>query len=131
MNKGLEALEVAKQLKEFVLKFIKNDLDRRFVIGSFNILEKELKAYEQTKGIEEDLGIDLATAVNGAYNGIYYIHPSKENSDMKIMKGYIDLSSVDKMEHSFILNNSCCCLSFLDYGKKRLGGWALTKEELL
>ena len=40
----LEALEVSKQLKDFVLEFIKNGLDRRFVHGSFDIIETALKA---------------------------------------------------------------------------------------
>lgn len=83
----------------------------------------------QLEDIEERLGIDLITAVKGAYNGIYYIHPSKD-TDMEIMKGYISLSSVDKMEHSFFVEGTLCCLSFLNYGKKIRGGWAFTKEEL-
>lgn len=49
MSKGLEALEVSKQLKDFVLEFIKNGLDRRFIHGSFDIIEKELKALEIIK----------------------------------------------------------------------------------
>ena len=39
-----EALEVSKQLKGFVLEFIKNGLDRRFINGSFDIIETALKA---------------------------------------------------------------------------------------
>ena len=41
---GLEALEVSKQLKGFVLGFIKNGLYRRFINGSFDIIETALKA---------------------------------------------------------------------------------------
>lgn len=40
----LEALEVSKQLKDFVLEFIKNGLDRRFINGSFGIIETALKS---------------------------------------------------------------------------------------
>ena len=40
----LEALKVSKQLKGFVLEFIKNGLDRRFIHGSFEIIETALKA---------------------------------------------------------------------------------------
>lgn len=47
MNNELEALKVSKQLKDFVLGFVKNDLDRRFIHGSFNIIETELKDYEE------------------------------------------------------------------------------------
>ena len=46
MSEGLTPVEVSKELKDFVLEFVKNGLDRRFVIGSFNILEKALKDYE-------------------------------------------------------------------------------------
>jgi hypothetical protein len=46
MNKELTPLEVSKQLKDFVLEFVKNGLDRRFVRGSFDIIEKVLKAVD-------------------------------------------------------------------------------------
>lgn len=52
MNKGLEALEISKQLKDFVLKFVKNGLDRRLIHVSFDIIEKELKALEIIKSKE-------------------------------------------------------------------------------
>ena len=39
-----EALKASKQLKDFVLGFIKNGLDRRFIHGSFEIIETALKA---------------------------------------------------------------------------------------
>ena len=44
-----EALEVSKQLKDFVLEFIKNDLDRKFINCSFDIIEKNLKVLEIIK----------------------------------------------------------------------------------
>ena len=44
-----EALEVSKQLKDFVLEFIKNDLDRKFINFSFDIIEKNLKALDIIK----------------------------------------------------------------------------------
>ena len=43
MSKGLAPLEVSKELKDFVLEFVKNGLDRRFICGSFDLIEKELK----------------------------------------------------------------------------------------
>ena len=44
-----EALEVSKQLKDFVLEFIKNDLDRKFINCSFDIIEKNLKVLDIIK----------------------------------------------------------------------------------
>ena len=44
MNTGLETLNL---LKDFVLKDNKNGLDRRFIIGSCDILEQELKELEE------------------------------------------------------------------------------------
>lgn len=49
MSKELTPLEVLKQLKEFVLEFVNNGLDKMFVQGSFDIIEKELKDYEAYK----------------------------------------------------------------------------------
>lgn len=49
MTKELDALEVSKQLKDFVLEFVKNGLDRRFIHGSFEIIETALKDYENLK----------------------------------------------------------------------------------
>lgn len=46
MSKELTPLEVSKQLKDFVLEFVKNSLDRRFIIGSFDIIETSLKEKE-------------------------------------------------------------------------------------
>lgn len=51
MSKALEALEVSKQLKDFVLEFVKNGLDRMFINGSFDIIERELKEYELMKQV--------------------------------------------------------------------------------
>ena len=51
-----EALEVSKQLKDFVLEFIKNGLDRRFINGSFGIIETALKALNIIK--EKNVDID-------------------------------------------------------------------------
>lgn len=47
MKKELTPLEVSKQLKEFVLEFVKNGLDRIFIHGSFDIIENTLKDYEE------------------------------------------------------------------------------------
>lgn len=46
-NKELTPLEVSKQLKDFVLEFVKNGLDRIFIHGSFDIIDKTLKDYEE------------------------------------------------------------------------------------
>lgn len=46
MNKELKALEVSKQLKGFVLEFVKNGLDRMFINGSFETIETALTALE-------------------------------------------------------------------------------------
>lgn len=43
MNKELTPLEVSKQLKDFVLEFVNNGLDRIFINGSFDIIETALK----------------------------------------------------------------------------------------
>ncbi len=55
MNKELTPLEVSKQLKDFVLEFVKNGLDRRFIHGSFDIIETEIKKYNQLKIDYEEL----------------------------------------------------------------------------
>ena len=59
MSKELEALEVLKQLKDFVLEFVKNGLDRMFVDGSFDIIETALKEHEEHKQILNDYGLSL------------------------------------------------------------------------
>ena len=50
-----EALKASKQLKDFVLGFIKNGLDRRFILGSFEIIETALKALEIIKEKNVDI----------------------------------------------------------------------------
>ena len=50
-----EALKASRQLKDFVLGFIKNGLDRRFIIGSFEIIETALKALEIIKEKNVDI----------------------------------------------------------------------------
>lgn len=50
-----EALKASKQLKDFVLGFIKNGLHRRFIIGSFEIIETALKALEIIKKKNVDI----------------------------------------------------------------------------
>ena len=51
----LEALEVSKRLKDFVLEFIKNGLDRRFINVSFGIIKNELKALNIIKEKNVDI----------------------------------------------------------------------------
>lgn len=59
MSKGLEALEVSKQLKDFVLEFIKNGLDRRFIHGSFDIIETELERLEEARDMWKSIADNL------------------------------------------------------------------------
>ena len=47
LNDELTPLEVSKQLKDFVLEFVKNGLDRIFIHGSFATIETELKRLEE------------------------------------------------------------------------------------
>lgn len=42
----IKGLEVLKHLKDFVLEYTENGLDRRFIIGSCDTIEKELKDFE-------------------------------------------------------------------------------------
>lgn len=46
MSKDSTLLEVSKQLKVFVLEFVKNGLDRKFIHGSFDRIEAALEDYE-------------------------------------------------------------------------------------
>ena len=60
MTKELDALEVSKQLKDFVLEFVKNGLDRRFIHGSFDIIEtalKRLNYIDENRLSDEDIHI--------------------------------------------------------------------------
>lgn len=54
MSKELETLEVSKQLKDFVLEFVKNGLDRRFIHGSFYIIETAIKENGKLKECYEN-----------------------------------------------------------------------------
>ena len=55
-----EALKASKQLKDFVLGFIKNSFHRRFILGSFEIIETALKALEVIK--EKNVDIEYIKA---------------------------------------------------------------------
>ena len=71
MSEELEALEVSKQLKDFVLKFVKNGLDRRLIYGSFDIIEKELKEYQEMKAVKGTTTFDKSiedTLINACPN---------------------------------------------------------------
>ena len=68
MIKGLAPLEVSKELKDFVLEFVKNGLDRRFICGSFDLIEKELKVLEVIKNKEVQVAIFLLTNSCIGYN---------------------------------------------------------------
>ena len=50
-EKKLNALETSKKLADFVLGFVENGLDRRFVRGSFDIIDTELKEKVQLEKI--------------------------------------------------------------------------------
>ena len=90
--------------------------------------KKEINKLGQLEDLEEELGIDLITLFKGAFDGIWFRFPSKDVEKKELLFSFIDMGSIDKMEHSFLVLNEDirCCLSFLDYGKT----WALTKEEL-
>ena len=55
MNKELTPLQVSKQLKDFILEFVKNGLDRMFIDGSFDIIETALKQAQKDKEELEEL----------------------------------------------------------------------------
>ena len=76
MTKELEALKVSNQLKDFVLKFVKNGLDRRFIHGSFDIIETELKRLEQAENCVFTSKEDV----------------KKEHKVLEIIKKYLDCS---------------------------------------
>lgn len=67
-NKELTPLEVSDQLKEFILEFVNNGLDRMFVNGSFDIIETALKALEI---IKEDENLRTAVLLNCNYGKDY------------------------------------------------------------
>ena len=98
MNKELTPLEVSKQLKDFVLEFVKNGLDRMFVRSSFNIIEKELESLEK---------ID---------NSVSIIGPIEEMSPDVISKKLKALEIMKKKRLAWVwfIDNK---LSFEDYNK--------------
>ena len=49
MNKEISPLEVSKQLKDFIFELELGNVDKLFVKGSFDIIEKSLKALEIIK----------------------------------------------------------------------------------
>ena len=68
MNKELITLEVSKQLKDFVLEFVKNGLDRRFIRGSFDIIETVLKVLDIIKEKGVNVGLLSRCANAERYN---------------------------------------------------------------
>lgn len=121
MSKGLEALETLKLLKDFVLKNTENGLDRRLIIGGFDVLEKELKAYEKTKSAERKLGIDLVTLLKASTDGFWF-----KGQYGGLFEGH---GVLDFHKKAIVMDEDdgyYSCFPFSEYGKT----WALTKKEL-
>lgn len=87
----IEALKVLKQLKDFVLGFIKNGLDRRFINGSFDIIETELKALEIIK--EKNVDIEyIKTCFYDEKGGLKeYNSWARHNEDKELIQEELDL----------------------------------------
>lgn len=95
MNKGLTPLEVSKELKDFVLEFVKNGLDRRFICGSFDLIEKELKDKADQdralkliieKGVDMELLKKCGNAVS--YNSNVYAPQTLKIDDFVFLKEF-------------------------------------------
>ena len=61
MDKELTAVETLRLLKDFVLENNESGLDRSFICGSFDAIEKELKAHEIIK--KSDCPADIISAI--------------------------------------------------------------------
>lgn len=88
-NRG--ALKASKQLKDFVLGFIKNGLHRRFIIGSFEIIETALKALEIIK--EKNVDIEyIKTCFYNEKDGLKeYNSWVKHDEDKELIQEEFDL----------------------------------------
>lgn len=84
-----EALKASKQLKDFVLGFIKNGLHRRYIIGSFEIIETALKALEIIK--EKNVDILLVKNCYGPLAYAIYNSNINEVENIKLTKEEFDL----------------------------------------
>ena len=106
MNKEITPLEVAKQLKDFVLEFVKNGLDRRFVIGSFDIIEQSLQSLERYDA--EHLGIREA-----------------ELNDVKAMCKAFNIIKEKRVDVSWLVISD----DLKEYNEGLERKWKLTQEE--
>lgn len=94
----------------------------------FDVMFNELKKY---KDIEEDLGIDLITLFKAQKEGIWelafngYDEEIKPTCKPRKVTRHLCIDFKQKT-----LAEMWWRYDFSDYGKKELGGWALTKEEL-
>lgn len=122
MSEGSETLKTLKFLRNFILENTTDGLNRRVVIGGFDVLEKELKAYERTKSAERKLGIDLATLLKASTNGFWF---KGQYGGLFEGSGVLDFHKkaivMDEDDGYYSL------FPFSEYGKT----WALTKGELL
>ena len=84
-----EALKASRQLKDFVLGFIKNGLHRRFIIGSFEIIENALKVLEIIK--EKNVDILLVKNCYGPLACAIYNSNINEVENIKLTKEEFDL----------------------------------------
>lgn len=122
MNK-LEALDTLKLLKDFVLENNENGLDRSFINGACDSIEKKLTKLIKLEIIENKLDCPLEVIFKALENG-FYDHAGK----------FIECPELSgTSEAGWIIGNALSDYQFFklgDYGKKTLGGWVLTKEEL-
>lgn len=122
-SKELTPLEVSNQLKEFVLEFVKNGLDKMFINGSFDIIESTLKDYEyQTrvlKKLTEPKLLSLSekeiqqfknsSAYITEYEGVYVDENiSKKLKALKIIKEKeVDVGLLIRCLNSYCIDSAC------------------------
>ena len=94
MSKELTPLEVSKQLKDFVLEFVKNGLDRMFIRGSFDIIETELKQLEKQNKVlkivkKKVMGFVILKTVKEkyrVYDGEEYYYENLTKEEYELLK---------------------------------------------
>ncbi len=88
------------------------------------VIEKELREYEQHKVIEEELGVNLVVREKALQNGAWY----KSHSRGIVFCPFVRIVGKGKaLELKEGQRTATLCAKTCDYGKT----WALTKEELL
>ncbi len=124
MNKELTPLEVSKQLKDFVLEFVKNGLDRIFVNGSFDIIETTLKqAQKDKKELEE-----IKNAINQGAMLSQWSHDCHHEKELKVLE--IIKETLPVKEEDFFYDKETDTYFFMGY-KVSKEKYDLLKEVLL